>query len=64
MMSSALALSLLASLGLFVGSFAQLDETNMTGAANETGTMENQTEQGPLEQLGEIFGFGGGNQSE
>jgi hypothetical protein len=54
-------------------SFAQ---DNMTTATNETGAMMggnqtnqtggNQTQQGPLEQLGETLGgvFGGGNQSQ
>jgi hypothetical protein len=73
--SSVMALSLLASVGLFVSSsFAQ---ENMTNATNQTGAMAgnqtnqtggNQTQQGPLEQLGEtiggIFGGGGGNQSQ
>lgn len=72
MMSSAIAV--LASIGLFISvSYAQ---ENMTNAANETGaimenqtnqTGGNQTQQGPIEQLGEalggIFG-GGGNQSQ
>ena len=63
LVSSAIALSLLASVGFFVSSsFAQ---ENMTTATNETGgTMGNQTnqtggnetQQGPLEQLGKIFG--------
>ena len=63
MVSSAMALSLLASVGFFVSSsFAQ---ENMTTSTNETGgTMGNQTnqtggnetQQGPLEQLGKIFG--------
>jgi hypothetical protein len=65
--SSIMALSLLASVGLFVSSsFAQ---GNMTTATNETtgGMMGNQTNQtggnetqqgGPLEQLGKIFGGG------
>ena len=59
-----MALSLLASIGLFVSSsFAQ---ENMTTATNETGGMMgnqtnqtggNETQQGrPLEQLGRIFG--------
>jgi hypothetical protein len=71
--SSVMALSLLASVGLFVSSsFAQ---ENMTTATNETGGMMgnqtnqtggNETQQGPLEQLGETLGgiFGGGNQSQ
>jgi hypothetical protein len=73
--SSVMALSLLASVGLFVSSsFAQ---ENMTTATNETtgGMMGNQTNQtggnqtqegGPLGQLGETLGgiFGGGNQSQ
>ena len=72
--SSVMALSLLASVGLFVSSsFAQ---ENMTNATNATGGMMgnqtnqtggNQTQQGgPLEQLGEALGgiFGGGNQSQ
>jgi hypothetical protein len=72
--SSVMALSLLASVGLFVSSsFAQ---ENMTTATNETGGMMgnqtnqtggNQTQQGgPLEQLGKALGgiFGGGNQSQ
>ena len=63
-----------ASIGLLISvSYAQ---ENMTSAANETGaimenqtnqTGGNQTQQGPVEQLGEalggIFG-GGGNQSQ
>jgi hypothetical protein len=75
MASSAIVLSsmLLASGELFVNSsFAQ---DNMTTATNETGAMMgnqtnqtggNQTQQGPLEQLGETLGgvFGGGNQSQ
>jgi hypothetical protein len=74
MVSSAMALSLLASVGFFVSSsFAQ---ENMTTATNETGAMMgnqtnqtggNQTQQGPLEQLGEALGGvfgGGGNQSQ
>jgi hypothetical protein len=69
--SSVMALSLLASVGLFVSSsFAQENMTNMTttGRGNETGgMMGNQTNQtggnetqqgGPLEQLGKIFGGG------
>ena len=72
--TSAMVLSILTSAGPFVGaSFAQ---ENMTTATNETGAMMgnqtnqtggNQTQQGPIEQLGEalggIFG-GGGNQSQ
>jgi hypothetical protein len=75
MASSAIVLSsmLLASGELFVNSsFAQ---DNMTTATNETGAMMgnqtnqtggNQTQQGPLEQLGETLGgvFGGGNQTQ
>jgi beta-lactamase regulating signal transducer with metallopeptidase domain len=63
MVSSAMALSLLASVGFFMSSsFAQ---ENMTTATNETGGMMgnqtnqtggNETQQGPLEQLGKIFG--------
>jgi hypothetical protein len=64
---------LLASGEVFVNSsFAQ---DNMTTATNETGAMMgnqtnqtggNQTQQGPLEQLGETLGgvFGGGNQTQ
>ena len=72
MMSSAIAV--LASIGLFISvSYAQ---DNMTSAANETGaimenqtnqTGGNQTQQGPIEQLGEALGgifSGGGNQSQ
>lgn len=72
MMSSAIAV--LASIGLLISvSYAQ---ENMTSAANETGaimenqtnqTGGNQTQQGPIEQLGEALGgiFGGeGNQSQ
>lgn len=71
-MSSAIAV--LASIGLLISvSYAQ---ENMTSAANETGaimenqtnqTGGNQTQQGPIEQLGEALGgiFGGeGNQSQ
>ena len=67
-------LSILTSTGSFVGaSFAQ---DNITIATNETGAMMgnqinqtggNQTQQGPLEQLGEALGGvfgGGGNQSQ
>ena len=75
MASSAIVLSsiLLASGDVFVNSsFAQ---ENMPTATNETGAMMgnqtnqtggNQTQQGPLEQLGETLGgvFGGGNQSQ
>jgi hypothetical protein len=75
MASSAIVLSsmLLASGELFLNSsFAQ---DNMTTATNETGAMMgnqtnqtggNQTQQGPLEQLGETLGgvFGGGNQTQ
>ena len=75
MASSAIVLSsmLFASGEVFVNSsFAQ---DNMTTATNETGAMMgnqtnqtggNQTQQGPLEQLGETLGgvFGGGNQSQ
>ena len=69
-----MALSLLASVGLFVSSsFAQ--ENMTTTATNQTGGMMgnqtnqtggNQTQQGPLEQLGKALGgiFGGGNQSQ
>jgi hypothetical protein len=71
---SAMVLSMLGSIGLFVSSsFAQ---ENMTTSTNETGAMMgnqtnqtgegNETQQGPLEQLGETLGgvFGGGNQSQ
>ncbi len=73
MTSSAVVLSILTTAVLFVGSsFAQ---ENITTATNETGAMMgnqtnqtggNQTQQGPLEQLGEALGgvFGGGNQSQ
>jgi hypothetical protein len=75
MASSAIVLSsmLLASGEVFMNSsFAQ---DNMTTATNETGAMMgnqtnqtggNQTQQGPLEQLGEALGgvFGGGNQTQ
>jgi peroxiredoxin family protein len=75
MASSAIVLSsmLLASGEVFVySSFAQ---DNNTTATNETGAMMgnqtnqtggNQTQQGPLEQLGEALGgvFGGGNQTQ
>jgi hypothetical protein len=73
MASSAVVLSILTTAVLFVGSsFAQ---ENITTATNETGAMMgnqtnqtggNQTQQGPLEQLGEALGgvFGGGNQSQ
>jgi hypothetical protein len=66
--TSALVLSLLTSVGLFVSSsFAQDNMTNVTTATNESGGMiGNQTNQtgggnetgGPLEQLGKIFGGG------
>ena len=74
--SSIMALSLLASVGLFISSsFAQENMTTAT-TTNETGGMMgnqtnqtggNQTQQGgPLEQLGKALGgiFGGGNQSQ
>ena len=76
MASSAIVLSsmLFASGEVFLNSsFAQ---DNMTTATNETGAMMgnqtnqtggNQTQQGPLEQLGEALGGvfgGGGNQSQ
>ena len=68
-----MAISLLASVGLFVSS--SLAQENLTTATNETGGMMgnqtnqtggNETQQGPLEQLGETLGgiFGGGNQSQ
>jgi hypothetical protein len=77
--SSAIVISFLASAAglLLSSSFAQENETTTT-ATNETGEMMtnqtnqtqaggNQTQQGPLEQLGEavtgIFGGGGANQS-
>ena len=72
--SSVMALSLLASVELFVSS--SLAQENMTTATNQTGGMMgnqtnqtggNQTQQGgPLEQLGKALGgiFGGGNQSK
>jgi hypothetical protein len=65
--------SMLLASGVFMNpSFAQ---DNITTATNETGavlgnqtnqTGGNQTQQGPLEQLGEALGgvFGGGNQSQ
>ena len=71
-----MALSLLASAGIFVSSsFAQQNMTNMITATNQTGAMAgnqtnqtggNQTQQGPLEQLGKTLGgiFGGGNKSQ
>jgi hypothetical protein len=72
MMSSAIAV--LTSIGLFFS--VSSAQENITNATNETGAMMgnqtnqtggNQTQQGPLEQLGEtlggIFG-GGGNQSQ
>ena len=47
----------------------QQNETNMTTATNQTnqtGGGGNQTQKGPLEQLGEAIGgvFGGGNKSK
>jgi hypothetical protein len=66
--SSIMALSLLASVGLFVSSsFAQENMTTTTTNETTGGTMGNQTNQtggnetqqgGPLEQLGKIFGGG------
>ncbi len=64
-----MALSLLASVGLFISSsFAQENMTTAATTTNETGEMMgNQTNQtggnetqqgGPLEQLGKIFGGG------
>jgi hypothetical protein len=74
MASSAMVLSMLVTAVLFAGSsFAQ---ENITTATNETGAMMgnqtnqtggNETQQGPLEQLGEALGGvfgGGGNQSQ
>ena len=73
--SSIMALSLLASVGLFISSsFAQENMTTATtnettggmmgNQTNQTGG--NQTQQGPIEQLGEALGgiFGGGNKSQ
>jgi hypothetical protein len=66
--SSVMALSLLASVGLFVSSSFAQENITTTGRGNETGgMMGNQTNQtggnetqqgGPLEQLGKIFGGG------
>lgn len=76
MTSSVMALSFLALVGLFVSSsIAQENQTDMTTATNETGAMMgnetnqtggNETQQGPLDQLGETLGgiFGGGNESQ
>jgi hypothetical protein len=69
--TSALVLSMLASVGLFVNTSSA--QENMTSATNETGAMiGNQTNQtaggnetGPLEQIQEaIGGIFGGNQSQ
>ena len=69
-----MAISLLASVGLFVSSSFAQENITTTGRGNETGgMMGNQTNQtggnqtgGPLEQLGKALGgiFGGGNQSQ
>ena len=70
-----MALSLLASVGLFVSSSFAQENMTTTGRGNETGGMMgnqtnqtggNETQQGPLEQLGETLGgiFGGGNKSQ
>lgn len=75
-MASTLALSVIISLGFVSSLFAQQNETDMMTSTNQTGSMMdnqtnqtgggNQTQKGPLEQLGEAIGgvFGGGNQSK
>jgi hypothetical protein len=74
--ASTLALSVIISLGFVSSLFAQQNETDMMTSTNQTGPMMdnqtnqtgggNQTQKGPLEQLGEAIGgvFGGGNQSK
>ena len=57
--TSALVLSLLTSVGLFVStSYAQGNQTNATTAGNETGNQTGQggNASGPLGQLGEALG--------
>ena len=74
--ASTLSLSVVISASFVSSLFAQQqNETNMTTATNQTGAMMtnqtnqtgggNQTQKGPLEQLGEALGglVGGGNQS-
>jgi hypothetical protein len=75
-MASTLALSVIISLGFVSSLFAQQNETDIMTSTNQTGSMMdnqtnqtgggNQTQKGPLEQLGEAIGgvFGGGNQSK
>ena len=61
--SFAMALSLLASVGLFVSSsFAQENQTNLTTSTNETGAMTgNQTESGTAGGIENLTGGGSGN---
>ena len=58
-----MALSLLASVGLFVSSsFAQENQTNLTTSTNETGAMTgNQTESGTAGGIENLTGGGSGN---
>jgi hypothetical protein len=76
--ASTIVLSIVMSASFVSSLFAQQqNETNMTTATNQTGAMMtnqtnqtggggNQTQKGPLEQLGEALGglVGGGNQSK
>ena len=75
--ASTLSLSVVISAGFVSSLFAQQNQTDMMTASNQTGSMMNnqthqrgsggnQTQKGPLEQLGEAIGgvFGGGNQSK
>ena len=63
MVSSAIALSFLASVALLVStSFAQENQTNMTAATNETNTMMgNQTESGTASGIENLTGGSSGN---
>ena len=75
--ASTLSLSVVISASFVSSLFAQQNQTDMMTATNQTGSMMNnqtnqtggggnQTQKGPLEQLGEALGglVGGGNQSK
>jgi hypothetical protein len=75
--ATTLSLSVVISASFVSSLFAQQNQTDMMTATNQTGSMMNnqtnqtggggnQTQKGPLQQLGEALGgvFGGGNQSK
>lgn len=74
--ATTLSLSIVISASFVSSLFAQQNQTDMMTATNQTGSMMNnqtnqtgggnQTQKGPLEQLGEALGglVGGGNQSK